>query len=500
MIDKVKHLLKHSFVYSISNVALKASGVILLPIYTSYFSVEDFGDLGLLVITILIFSQSLIIGQGLSLIRYNNSTEFKEKKDSIFFTLFLLVLLICAAFIFIGESTLNSLAALFPSPEKFSLYLEISIYIIAFTTFSNFLMSKLRADERSILYTSAGLIKLFILMGVAIYLIVVMNSGIEGVLYAQLAGEVSSVVIMLPFLIKQMEFKIETGIISKSLAFGFPLIFSTVAINFLNGSDKYIIKYLLDGGQLGIYELAYRIAGTVNMLMVMPIHLTFLPLAYKIYKREDDLRQYTKLKTYIAFLLIWSGLAVSIFSEELVKIFAQNSEFYPAFEIVPYIVLAYVIYGLSITSSLGMYLTGNNSSVAYLTIICAGINIGLNFLLIPHFGILAAAINTVIAFWLLDLLYYISSNRFFKIPYEHGKLAGLFVISFALYFASTFTIEFNIIIKVGLKLIVIALFPVILFFTKFYETAEIAAIRKSFYYWNKPKEFIKVLKSNFIND
>ena len=45
MLDKIKYFLKHSFVYGVSNAAVKASGIILLPIYTNYFTVEEFGSL-----------------------------------------------------------------------------------------------------------------------------------------------------------------------------------------------------------------------------------------------------------------------------------------------------------------------------------------------------------------------------------------------------------------------------------------------------------------------
>ncbi len=52
MLDKLKYLIKHSFIYSISNIVSKASGIILLPLYTNYFSVGEYGRLGLILVII----------------------------------------------------------------------------------------------------------------------------------------------------------------------------------------------------------------------------------------------------------------------------------------------------------------------------------------------------------------------------------------------------------------------------------------------------------------
>ena len=113
MLDNLKHLIKHSAIYSISNVVLKASGVILLPLYTHYFSVEEYGRLGLILVITVLVSQSLILGQGISIIRYNNSSEFRSKGKSILFTLTILIFLTIAVFILISESFLVQISGWF---------------------------------------------------------------------------------------------------------------------------------------------------------------------------------------------------------------------------------------------------------------------------------------------------------------------------------------------------------------------------------------------------
>ena len=212
--------------------------------------------------------------------------------------------------------------------------------------------------NNSVLYTSSSVVKVILMVVVSIYLIVEIGYGIDGVLYAQLAGEGIQTIFVLPKIIQQMKIKFEYNIVGHSLKFGLPLIFSTMAINLLNGSDRFILKFLSGETELGLYELGYKVAGVVNMFVIMPFGLTLMPLAYKLYRQDGDKNYYKKLKTYVAFVFVWAGFALSLYGKELVELFAQQEAYYPASSVVSLISLAYVIYGISMISSLGMYLTG----------------------------------------------------------------------------------------------------------------------------------------------
>jgi O-antigen/teichoic acid export membrane protein len=489
-----KKLLKHSFVYSISNVAVKASGIILLPLYTTYFSVAEYGRLGLILITIIIISQSLIFGQGLSLIRYNNSTEFKDKKKSIFFTLSIVITFVILIFIIVANSFITQTAALFGNAIQYKPLLQISIYIISVITLNNLLLSKLRADENTILYTLSSIVKIIVMVLINIYLIVYEKLGIESVLYAQLIGELIQTAVVLPPVIKHMEVKFEYGIIPHSLKFGVPLIFSAMAINLLNGSDRYLLKFMTNENVLGLYELGYKVAGVINMFVILPFGLTLMPLAYKMFRKEGDKEYYSKLKTYVTFVLLWAGLALSLFGKELIMLFAQDPSYYPAYSVVPFIVLAYVIYGTSMISSLGMILTGNNFFVAFITLFCASLNIGLNFWLIPEYGMMGAAINTVVAFFILDFLSNVASNRYYKIPYEYLKILTLFLICITFILAGTLSNEFDLITRVPIKLLIIIVFPLIAVLMKYFKYEDLVLIKGAIKKWIKPSSWMTFLK------
>jgi O-antigen/teichoic acid export membrane protein len=380
---------------------------------------------------------------------------------------------------------------LFGDIELFQPLLEISIYIIAFITLNNLFLSKLRADDKSVLFTFSGIVKIIVMIAVNIYLIAYRKFGIEGVLYAQLAGEALQTVIIIPYIFKQLKFNFDFKILVPTLNFGFPLIFSAMAINLLNGSDRYLLNFLTNETVLGLYELGYKVAGVVNMFVIMPFGFTLMPLAYKLYKKKNDKFYYKKIKTYAAFIFIWSGLALSLFSKEIIMIFASDKSYYHAFEVVPLIVLAYVFYGISMISSLGMHLTGNNKYAAYITIFCAGLNIGLNFWLIPIFGMMGAALNTVIAYIFLDIFSNIASNRYYKIQYEYFKLIRLITLGILIFIISLVISDYELLIRVLFKSILILIFPIAVIFIKYFDKQELDSISGGLKKWWNPLDWKK---------
>lgn len=480
MLDKLKHTFKHSAVYSISNVLTKAAGIILIPIYTDYFRPEEYGNLGLLIITITIISQVLAAGQGLALLRYNNDSTYKEEKNKIFFTLTVSLFILVVLFTVIAELITPIIAKNTSDPAKFIELFRITIYIISFTVLNILFLNKLRGDERSIAYSVIGVLKLLLTLVLTIVLIIYFGQNIEAVLYGQLAGELLNFIIIIPMLIKNMEFKFYVKIIPDSIKFGLPLIFSALAMNLLNGSDRYVLKYLSGAEQLGLYELAYKFSGIINMFLIMPFSLTLMPVAYKYYKTEGDKRFYSKLMTYLAFILIWAALLLSLTGKELIEIFSSSPEYYPAYTVVPLINLSYVFFGISMVTSLGMYLTGNTKAVAYINLIAALLNIGLNFILIPKMGMMGAAINTLIAFIFLVFFTYKISNKYYKIEFEIGKILLILGLSILIYFIGLPLNNLNIYLSLSLKVLISLIFPFILLPFKFYEINEILTIKKIF--------------------
>ncbi|MBN1639478.1 MAG: oligosaccharide flippase family protein [Ignavibacteriales bacterium] len=490
MLSKVKDSIKHSAIYSFGNISTKLIGIILLPLYTKYITVAEYGIIGVIEVTIMILTQTMMLGQPQAFLRFYNINIYKHKRKTTLFTLFILLfstgLIICI----IGQYFSKNIASFFDNPSDFEIYIRLSFVIIYLRILNEFFLSVLRAKEKSVLFASANIFKLGLILGFNIYFIAFLRIGIRGILYSYLISDIGLLLLLSPSIILQMSAKFDLTILRLSISFGFPLIFTSLAGMLLNLGDRYILKYFVDYKEVGLYNLGYKLAGILNVFFIQSFTLGFLPLAYKYFQQKDDKRYYSKMLTYFMFVLCWAGLGLSLFSAEAIKILALNPEYWPAYTVVPIITLAYVFSGGKSITSIGLYLTHKTQVIAYSTIIVTLLNIGLNLLLIPKYGMMGAATATLIAFIILYIVSQIMSNRFYKIPFENHKILILLITTIALYFIPFLFPDLPLLI-ITIKILILVSFPFILYLFKFYETIEILKLKQSWKKWRNPHNWKK---------
>ena len=470
MIERLKDTLRDAFIYSLSNIAPKIIGVVLLPIYTAYLSRAEFGSWDLLDVTTNILAEIFLLGQAASIIFINNSNEYNHKKQTALFTLTLFLLSVCILLILFSEFFITTFGNIFDNPVIKPIYLRIIVWIVLFRTLNNLFLSKYRADEKALFFSSVSIVKLLIIAALTLYFLIKLNKGIEGIFFSALIGEAVVAIFLIIKLLGHFKLKFDMEILRFSIKFGVPLTFTSLGIMLLNLSDRYIITYLIGTEANALYGLGYRIAGILNMVLIMPFGLSLMPIAYKYYGQPDDKRFFSKIMTYSTFLFIWGCIAISLFSKEIVKIFSEKPEYYDAYLVVPVILISYAFSGMRLTASLGMMLTKNTKHIATITLGAAILNIILNFIFIPYFGIMAAAINTLIAFVLFYIVTHIISDKYYKIPYEKRKIILLIVVGSVL---SSFVYLLPAGIEyIFVKVMLIVLFPFILYLLKFYENIE----------------------------
>ena len=77
-------------------------------------------------------------------------------------------------------------------------------------------------------------------------------------------------------------------------------------------------------------------------------------------------------------------LLISLFSREILMLFAQKEAFWAAWVIVPIITYSYVQHGIGNFIGWGMGLMKKSFHVSGIVLVAALVNIGLNFLFVPN--------------------------------------------------------------------------------------------------------------------
>ncbi|NGM67223.1 oligosaccharide flippase family protein [Sphingobacterium sp. SGR-19] len=189
-------------------------------------------------------------------------------------------------------------------------------------------------------------------------------------------------------------------------AFSWPFIFHGLATNLLGNGDKFIIEKYLTLFEVGQYTFVYSI-GSMMVFGFVGISVYLEPLIYKatVEKKEKYLNDYLLYGTAISTILYF---CINIFSHYLMDYFYSNSYRDVAY-LIPLIAISFVVYPYYLTANYRMIYDKRTKRIAFLSILTCLLNIGLNFLLIPKFGLYASVLVTFISYVTQALLFtYIS--------------------------------------------------------------------------------------------
>ncbi len=192
----------------------------------------------------------------------------------------------------------------------------------------------------------------------------------------------------------------------------YPLLISGIAIVIYSEIDKVMINYYLDSKSVGVYSAAVKIVGTI-VFVPQVIAQTIVPILIR--KKSENTDSYHKMSQKFMDCIVWGALIVS----SLMCI--SSSYVIPALYGQAYIAAIPVLYILSwkglassLLSASGQLIIIEDLQKLALIRNFAGalINVTLNMVLIPKFGILGAAVATIISFFISGFLIHIVIKPF----------------------------------------------------------------------------------------
>ncbi len=495
MLEKLKFTLKHTLIYSLGNIGTKAIGLLLLPLYTTYLTTEEYGIFAVLEIT----SQILVTFMGFrfstAMLRFTTSEKSEDRRKSI---VFISVIVTFFSVIFMNlvlQPFSQDFSNLFFNHSRFRDYFVLLFIWSSFEMFNRVFFDFLRIRNQSVFFMITVLVKVLVIMLLNIYFIVSLNYGVKGIILAQLIGSLLVFLVILPKVLKSVRFSFDPALFKEMFSYGFPLIFASLSTMLLSMGDRYLLKLFLSYSEVGVYSLGYKIAGVINIFLIQSFQLGFLPIAFKMFDKSGAKRYFSKVLKYYAFILVIFSLGLSLFSKELIMILSQKESFLVAYTIVPIIALAFSIKGVYYVFSIGLHYVKKTSLNAVVYAIGLLISIGLNVLLIPHFSYYGAAFVAVCANIFIAIMFYFTSQKHYNVPYEMKKITGLFVLGILYYLISMLFADFsNFYISAVAKLLLFLTFPFVLLIFGFYEKVEILAVKGFYKKWKKPANWKKNLK------
>jgi O-antigen/teichoic acid export membrane protein len=323
---------------------------------------------------------------------------------------------------------------IFQTPA-YSQHLRIILLLTFFEVFNVVPDTLLRLRNASVRYSLCQTLGFIVQLGVIIFSVAYLKRGIEGVLLGNLAGSACENGLMFFSARKDLRWGFNRAELRIMLAFGVPIIFGRIAASVFQWIDRFFLKHYTTLRIVGIYSLGNQLATPVSLLITTPFSMIWANMQFSAMKDDDAKEYYARMLTYVVFAASTLALPLAILIEDVLRIFARD-KYWEAATIVPWLAFNAVLDAANPVLNIGLSLKRKSIHSASIFIIAALINVGLNFIIIPPFGMMGATIATVISYIVMLAIKYFISQHFVHVDFEWARIGKVFACAFALFILS----------------------------------------------------------------
>ena len=469
---KVSFILKNSLWFLCLGIAMRIIPFILIPVYTKYLSPEDYGIVAICLTMTGIFSVLNTLG----LVEFGSRIliRFHEKKNILSLLLgniYGLTIIIALSFSIFLSFFSGPLKIIFFAGEQLpsDIIVIIPVWISFSLCVSGFLQAYQTIYHRGKDYFFINTGKVFLIHSLKIIILVYLKLGVVGFLAAELISEVLIAIISLSWLIGLLKPKFnprKTRVVKMAFLYGIPFIPASIAGWIQQYIDRIMMLRIIDMKEVGLYSFGLGFS-SILFFFWQPFRMGVTPAFVKRLdnqkKYPNAFREFSEFATGAVILCCIAGLFLSLFAKDIIFVIA-NTRFHQAHIVVPLLIVALIFQNIREIFDVPITLKYKTWFYLISTITGAGINVMLNMVLIPTYGMLGAALATLITFVLTLGITIIYAQTLMKIPYDYSAMLNIIFISGLLY-SITKIISLQLIWMLVFKVVLVGAF---LMFTVYY--------------------------------
>lgn len=419
---------KNSMIYTLTTLILNGASFFLLPLYTRLLSPSDLGNIYLIQTTGTILSMIASFQISGALSRYyfdmkQNKNKVKRMYTTIcVFTAIITTVIYSLIFIFQNHIFKFIEVEFFP-------YVFFGLLSSYFSIFYSLILSLLYVEEKA---KQISILSLYCGIGsIVLNIIFVINfkDKLAGYLLSNLILTFVQFIIFIKFSMQYFtkDFKIKD--VGRYVKYSVQKLPGELSVWIVTFADRYMIDEMKGSYQNGIYSLGYKL-GSIADFVFLSVNKAYVPYVFDKYSdlTEENEKAVTTvaLNVFSLYMVITFGLMV--FSKEIV--YLMDPSYSNSVYIMCIILLSYLLNGIKCVFHNPM-----DFKVEYVRIksiiwlISAIINVILNLMWIPVWGMYGAALATFTSYLvtLIPILWF--SKKAIKIRYDYRKFGKVCIVS-----------------------------------------------------------------------
>ena len=417
---------RHALVYAVGIIVARSVSFLLLPVYTRYLTPGDYGVMALIEMA-LDFIQ-IVAGAQLAagVFRFYHKADTDGERRRVVSTSFLLV---SGMYAVVGVGTFlaaRPLAILiFESPAN-TLLIRVATANMAMGALLIIPLSFARVEDRSKLFVGATLTKALLGAALNVFFLVVMGLGVMAVFLSSLISNTLVGVAMSIWLLRRVRLAWPPAVARHLLRYGAPLMATSLATFATTFSDRFFLQAAANPTVVGLYDLAYQFGFILVVLAFSPVDQIWGPRRFRAAKQADKDDVLSRGFILMNVVLITAAVCIALFVFDLLRIMA-TPDFLPAAQVVPLILIAYVLQCWASVQDIGILVSERTEYVTLANFLAAAVAVTGYILLVPLYFEWGAAITTVAAFLARYIFTYRFAQKLWRVEYRWRPVVILVV-------------------------------------------------------------------------
>jgi O-antigen/teichoic acid export membrane protein len=295
--------------------------------------------------------------------------------------------------------------------------------------------------------------------GLTLLLVVTLDLGVKGVFLAGLVAPAIALMIGLRTILRTVTGTFSRRELHTMLAFGLPFVPVSLATWVIQLSDRFFVLKFASAGDLGLYSLGVRYSNLL-LLPVTAFGIAWAPFFLALYNKDrvEELRVRGRTLSLVTLGLTWAAVAIAASSYTFFSVVTGRA-FVDAHQVVGVLVPGIVAVGMNTVLMSGISIARRTHYFIRYTFYAAGMNLLLNLVLIPRWGILGAALSTSLTYVALAAMYGWRAQRLDPAPFDWSRVGRTLALG-CVWLAPASLLTFNnLLVEFLLKTLLIVAFP-----------------------------------------
>jgi len=436
--------LKDFFGYGLGMAVSKMLTLVSYPLYARFYSASDLGVLELALSLMGFFLIFCLLGADTALTFYYWDNKNNENRKSYFTSAFSIILFISTVVffgLFLFEEYVRDIY--FKGNFKFD-YFGFSILVFS-QTFFVFLNKYFRIHGNVkgynlILIANACLFILFIFL-------LIKYENINAFFYAKLISIIPLVFLMVLIFKKSFSKFPKLEYVKNILNYSIPLIPFSLVLAMVAAIDKLSINYFLTLSDVGVFSVGAK-GGLFVGLFTTAFSMAFAPYAMSIKNKSNCREIYASIfEIYLICILGCVLLIVSIDDFILRYFVGDNIDYIEAKKIIGLSALSFSLNSMFSQLGIGLNILSKNKYFFHGAVASLFLNILLNIIFIPIFGINGAAYSGILSYLSITVWIYFVNQKFYPIPYGKKNILIILLFLFCFFIIYNLILDDNIFLK-----------------------------------------------------